>query len=284
MYFIGIIVVTISVIAGFLWAGGKLSVLWHPPEYVIIFGSAFGAFFAGNRKHPLKEIIHYMQAAIFDKHIGQKEYTELLCAMYSIFKLARTKSLVAIEPHIENPKNSDIFKKYPSVLRHKHGLTMFCDYMRLITMGVEDPMVVDDLMREEIDAIKHEHSDYVTTAQVLADSMPALGIVAAVLGIINSMGAIDKPPTVLGAMIASALVGTFFGILISYGFFSPLANRMRQTIAIEMKYYDCIKAAILAYMNKYPPLIVAETARKSIEIEFRPSYAKMEERINNLSD
>ncbi|CAO4834601.1 MAG: Motility protein A [Holosporales bacterium] len=284
MYFGGLIFSLICVIGGYIMVGGHMSVLWQPAEYIVILGSAIGAFLGSNRKHTLGEIVAHIGYAVTDKCKGKKEYTELLCAMYSIFKLARTKSMVAVEPHIENPKDSDIFKKYPSFLQNKHALHLFCDYIRMISMGVEDVMIIDDLMREEIDNIKHEFSEYGAHVQTLADSLPALGIVAAVLGVIHTMGSVDQPPAILGGLIGGALVGTFLGILVSYSMIAPIANRMKQTIAIENKYYDCVKAGIIAYLNNLPPLIAAETARKSIDPEFRPPYGEMEEKLNSLTD
>ncbi|CAO5679079.1 MAG: Motility protein A [Holosporales bacterium] len=284
MYFGGLIFSLICVIGGYIMVGGHMSVLVQPAEYIVILGSAIGAFLGSNRKHTLSEVITHIKYAVTDTCKGKKEYMELLCAMYSIFKLARTKSMVAVEPHIENPKDSDIFKKYPSFLQNKHALHLFCDYIRMISMGVEDVMIIDDLMREEIDNIKHEFNEYGAHVQTLADSLPALGIVAAVLGVIHTMGSVDQPPAILGGLIGGALVGTFLGILVSYAIIAPIANRMKQTIGVENKYYDCVKAGIIAYLNNLPPLIAAETARKSIDPEFRPNYGEMEEKLNSLTD
>ena len=284
MYFFGQVIVLVCVIAGYLIVGGHLNVLWQPAEYMIIVGSAVGAFLSGNRSLPLKTTLGFMSSAIFDKHIRKKEYSELLCVMYSIFKLARTKSMIAVEPHIENPSGSELFKKYPTFLKNHHAYHIFCDYMRMISMGVDDSMVIDDLMREEIEAIKHEHTECAAAVQNLADSFPALGIVAAVLGVIHTMGSIDQPPKILGTLIGGALVGTFLGILISYGMVAPIANRMKQIIEIENRYFDCIKSGVVSYLNNLPPIIAAETARKLIDPEFRPSYSEMEEMLNNLRD
>lgn len=281
MYYIGIFVVTASVLGGYLIVGGHLDVLWQPAEYLIILGAGLGAFFAGNRKHNLTHSMALMNRALSEKNYGKAEYNDLLCVMYSIFKIAKTKSMIAIEPHIEKPETSDIFQKYSSFLKNHHALNLFCDYIRMVSMGIEDPFIIDDLMREEIDTLKHENLEAASMIQTLADSFPAIGIVAAVLGVIKTMGSIDQPPEVLGHLIGGALVGTFLGILVAYGFVAPIATRMKQVITLDNQYFDCVKAGIVAYLNNLPPIIAVETARKSIDPEFRPSYSEMEEKVNN---
>ncbi|MBP9752429.1 MAG: flagellar motor stator protein MotA [Proteobacteria bacterium] len=284
MYYIGIILVIVSVLGGNIIAGGHLSVLWQPAEYIIILGSGIGAFLAGNRKTVMFEILSLMKKSLNGNNKSKKDYTDLLCLMYSIFKLARTKSMIVVEPHIEKPKTSVIFSRYKSFLDDKISCNLFCDYVRMVSMGVDDPIIVEDLMRSEIDALKEESHEYVSSMQTFADSMPALGIVAAVLGVIHTMGSIDQPANVLGQLIGAALVGTFFGILVSYGIVAPIGTRMKQTLEIDNAFFDCIKACIIAYMNNLPPIIAVETARKSIPHEMRPSYGEMEESLNDISE
>jgi chemotaxis protein MotA len=252
MYFIGIVIVVLSIIIGNLVAGGHLSKLNQPAEYIIILGSAIGSFLAGNRKNTIKHVISFVKKAVTDQHTSKRDYLDLLCAMYSIFRLARTKSMVAVESHIEKPSESRIFIKYPGFLKESTGCTLFCDYVRMVSMGVDDPIIIEDLMRDEISNIKEETHEYVASVQSLADSLPALGIVAAVLGVIHTMGAIDQPPNVLGGLIAGALVGTFLGILVAYGFVAPIALRMKQTNEINQFFYDAIKACIISYIHQSP--------------------------------
>ncbi len=283
MYFLGIFIVIISVLTGYFIIGGSVKVLFQPAEFIIILGTGFGGFFASNRTHNRKLAIASMKKALTDKNYGKKEYNDLLAVMYTIFKTVRLKGLISIESHIETPAESSIFKNYPTFLQNKHAMTLFCDYMRMISMGTENPMIIEDLMREEIDTIKHEAMEASAVFQTFADSLPAIGIVAAVLGVIHTMGSIDQPPEVLGHLIGGALVGTFFGILVSYGFLAPLAQRMKQIITVDNQYYDCIKAGIMAYLNNLPPIIAIETARKSIDPEFRPTFTEMEEKVNSIN-
>lgn len=224
-----------------------------------------------------------MKKALVDKNYGKQEYNDLLAVMYTIFKIVRSKSMMAIETHIEFPLESTIFKNHPTFLKNALALNLFCDYMRMISMGIENPFIIEDLMREEIDTLKHEALEASVGFQNFADSLPAIGIVAAVLGVIHTMGSIDQPPEVLGHLIGGALVGTFFGILVSYGFLAPLAQRMKQVITIDNQYYDCIKAGIMAYLNNLPPIIAIETARKSIDPEFRPTFNEMEARVADIT-
>jgi chemotaxis protein MotA len=282
MYFIGFIFVFVSIGLGFSFMGGHLTVLFQPFEFVIILGSSIGAFISANRTIFIKKILVSVKQVLKDDCLKRDAYLELLSVLYAIFKLSRTKSMIAIEKHIENPHESTIFQQYPTFLKNHMAVDLFCDYMRIISIGVEDPMIIDDMMRDEVDFIKHENLEKVSAMNRLADALPALGIVAAVLGMIHTMGSIDQPPEKLGILIGGALVGTFFGILVSYGMVSPTAMRMSQIIELDNKYYDCIKAGIIAYMNKLPPIIAAEAARKNIDHEFRPTYTEMETALNEI--
>lgn len=283
MYFLGILIVSISVLSGYIIIGGSLKILFQPAEFIIILGTGLGGFFASNRKHNLRHTIAMMKKALIDKNYGKQEYNDLLAVMYAIFKIVRSKSMMAIETHIEFPLESTIFKNHPTFLKNALALNLFCDYMRMISMGIENPFIIEDLMREEIDTLKHEALEASVVFQNFADSLPAIGIVAAVLGVIHAMGSIDQPPEVLGHLIGGALVGTFFGILVSYGFLAPLAQRMKQVITIDNQYYDCIKAGIMAYLNNLPPIIAIETARKSIDPEFRPTFNEMEAKVADIT-
>ncbi|HCU06710.1 MAG TPA: flagellar motor stator protein MotA [Holosporales bacterium] len=282
MYYIGLVIVFASIALGYSFMGGHLSLLWQPFEFVIILGASIGAFISANRASFIRKILVSAKQALNDDFLKREAYLDLLSVLYSIFKLSRTKSMIAIEKHIENPHESSIFQKYPTFLNNHIAVDLFCDYIRIISIGVEDPMIIDDMMRDEVDAIKHENLEKVSAMNRLADALPALGIVAAVLGMIHTMGSIDQPPEILGLLIGGALVGTFFGILVSYGMVSPTAIRMGQMIELDNKYYDCIKAGIIAYMNKLPPIIAAEAARKNIDHELRPSYMEMETALNEI--
>ena len=282
MYFLGELIVLSSMIGGFAIVGGNFSVLLHPAEYVIILGVSFGAFLAGNRGHNIGETKKYVLATLTNKNYGEKEYFDILLAMYSVFKVARSKSLVELESHIENPQNSNIFSKFPTFQNNKHLITLFCDYLRVVSMGIEDPFIIEDIIQAEIELLKNENLEVVSILQSVADGMPAIGIVAAVLGVIHTMGSIDKPPEVLGILIAGALVGTFLGIFVSYGFVAPLAHRVKQVIDIDNQGFDCVKAGLMGYLNELPPIVAVEAARKTIPPEFRPSYQEIEEKLNGI--
>ncbi|MDP2193619.1 MAG: flagellar motor stator protein MotA [Alphaproteobacteria bacterium] len=282
MYFISQIIVFASLMLGYMAMGGKLAILWQPFEFVIILGSGIGAFIGGNRVSFLKKILAQASDSALDKNLKKKEYLELLCVLYSIFKIARTKGMMTLEPHIEKPYESTVFKNYPTFLAQKESVDLVCDYIRVISMGVDDPMIIDDIIRDEVEGLQSKNEEKVASMHALSDSMPALGIVAAVLGVIKTMGSIDQPPEILGNLIGAALVGTFFGILMCYGTFSPLASRMSQVVHINNTYYDCIKAGIINYMHNLPPIIATEAARKKISHEYMPTYNEMEEVLNKI--
>lgn len=263
--------------------GGSLAVLMQPFEYVIIFGAATGALIIGTPKHILGQLGGAMGQMLKGDMFSKADYIELLSMLYQTFKLAKSKGMLALESHVEKPEESDLFKNFPTFLKHHHAVVFFCDYMRMLTMGTENPHQMEDLMNEEIGIHHHEREQIVNAVQGMADGTPALGIVAAVLGVIKTMGHINSPPEILGKYIGGALVGTFSGVLIAYGLMGPMASSIKGIYDSESKYYECIKAAILAYMNGYAPAIAIEFARKSIDGHNRPTFYELEEAINNLS-
>ena len=283
-FFIGLIVVIVCVFGGYAAMGGSLGVLWQPFEYVIIFGAAIGALIIGTPKHILGQLGGALGQMLKGDIFSKADYIELLSMLYKTFKLAKSKGMLALEPHVEKPEESDLFKGFPTFLHHHHAVTFFCDYMRMLTMGTENPHQMEDLMNEEIGIHHHEREQIASAIQGMADGTPALGIVAAVLGVIKTMGHINSPPEILGKYIGGALVGTFSGVLIAYGLMGPMASSVKAIYDGEGKYYECIKAAILAYMNGYAPAIAVEFARKSIDAHNRPTFYELEEAINNLSN
>jgi len=283
MLIIGAIIVLACVIGAYAAHGGHLAVLWQPLEFVIIAGSAIGAFLIGNPKAVLSQVGGAFGLAFKGTMYSKEDYVELLTMQFFVFKLIKTKGMLELESHVENPHESTIFSKFPSFLHNHHAVTFFCDYLRMLTMGSENVHQMDDLMTEEIEVHHHERAAIATALQTMGDSFPALGIVAAVLGVIHTMGSINQPPEVLGHLIGAALVGTFLGILLSYGFVSPISNIVRQLYENEGKYYQCMKAGILACMNGYPPAIAIEFARKSIESDFRPTFYELEAAIEAAS-
>ena len=282
-FFIGSIMVIVCVLGGYAAMGGHLAVLWQPFEVVIICGAAIGAYIVGNPKHVLSHTGKALGDVIKGELIKKEDYMDLLAMLFQTFKLAKSKGMLALESHIEKPEESDLFQKFPLFLKQHEAVTFFCDYMRMMTMGAENPHQMEDLMNEEIGIHHHERAQLSGAIQGMADGTPALGIVAAVLGVIKTMGAINSPPEVLGKYIGGALVGTFLGVLIAYGFVGPMASSLKAMYESEAKYFECIKAGILAYMNGYAPAVAIEFARKSIEPTYRPTFYELEEALNQLS-
>lgn len=282
MILVGLFIVIMSVFGGYVAMGGHLIVLMQPFELVIIGGAGIGAFVIGNPKSVLSQSGKALKDAFKGETFSKQDYLELLTLLYTIFKLAKNKGMLELETHIENPHESSIFSNFPKFLSKHEAVTFLCDYMRMITMGSENSHQLETLMDEEIEVHHHEKNQLVAAYQTMGDSFPALGIVAAVLGVIKTMGAINQPPEVLGKLIGGALVGTFLGILLSYGFVGPLAMVMKVIYDGESKYFLCMKAGILAYVNGYAPAIAVEFARKSLDTHFRPTFYELEKAVSDL--
>ncbi len=279
---VGTIIVFLCVFGSYAAMGGHLEVLWQPFEFVIILGAAIGAFVIGN-PGPVLKAVPSMFGTIFKGPKYKREaYVELLGMQFSLYKLVKQKGLLAIEQHIENPHESSLFNAFPSFAHNHHAVEFVCDYMRMLTMGVNNVHEIDALMDEELET-HHQEQERITTAmQSLADGTPALGIVAAVLGVIKTMGAIKEPPEVLGHLIGGALVGTFFGVFVAYGFFAPMAASLKATFEAEAKYYISLKAGLLAHIAGQPPVMAVEFARKALMSDVRPSFSEVEAATANL--
>ncbi len=279
---LGFIFVPLCVLGGYVAMGGKLMVLWQPFEFVIIVGAAIGAYMIANPIHLIKESLHEIKMIFKGQPYTKEDYLDLLGLMYSVFKLARTKGYLALESHIENPDESDLFKNFPRFNANHHAREFLCDYMRIISLGSENPHELEALMDEEIQTKTEEKKHSAHAVQVMADGMPALGIVAAVLGVIKTMGSITEPPEVLGKLIGGALVGTFLGVWISYGFVAPMANAIQMRADAEIKYYQCMKVCILAFLQGVAPQVAVEFGRKTLSHEVLPSFIEVEEVTNNV--
>ncbi len=283
-FYAGIAAVIICIIIGYMGAGGHLGVLWQPFEFIIILGAAGGAFAIANPAALLGRVTGNINKIIAGPKYLKKDYVQLLTLLFSIFKLAKAKGMLSLEAHIENPFDSAIFQKFPSFMSNHSALSFLCDYLRLMTMGSDNPHQLEDLMGEELEVLFHEDHADISAFEKMADGLPALGIVAAVLGVIHTMGSISQPPEVLGNLIGAALVGTFFGILVSYGFVGPMAQSLEATLKADQKYILCIKTAIVAYLGGSAPIIIVECARKILDEEQRPSFAEMEIATQQAAD
>jgi chemotaxis protein MotA len=273
---VGSIIVVLCVFGGYAAMGGKLGVLWQPWEYVIILGAAIGAFVIGNSGPVLKAVPSMFGAIIKGPKYNQKAYVELLAMQFSMFRLVKQKGLLALEPHIESPGESTLFNAFPTFAANHHGVEFVCDYMRMLSLGADKAHEIDALMDEELETHHQEQERVVAAMQGIADGTPALGIVAAVLGVIKTMGSISEPPEVLGHLIGGALVGTFFGVFVAYGFFGPMAQSLRSTYEAESKYYAALKAGLLAHISGQSPVMAVEFARKTLMSDVRPTFAEVE--------
>ncbi|HEY0114449.1 MAG TPA: flagellar motor stator protein MotA [Allosphingosinicella sp.] len=274
---VGIIVVLVMVFGGFMLAGGSLDVVMHalPFEMLIIGGAALGATIAGNSMGELKGIGGGFAKVFKGPRYKRQDYLDTIFLVSKLMKMMRTDGPVAVEPHIEDPQNSTIFGEYPRLLKDKVLVHLICDTLRLVVVssGTLNPHAVEEVMDNAIKTHHHESLRPVNALQSLADALPALGIVAAVLGVIKTMASIDKPPAILGGMIGSALVGTFLGVLLSYGFVGPFANRARQVVESDAAMYDVVKQIIVASLQGHPLPLVIEAARSGISHSNQPAFA-----------
>lgn len=278
-FFIGFAIVVGSVLGGYL-PHGSAAVLFQPLEYLIILGAGIGAFVISNPKSILAASASHITRVMKGAPHSKESYLELLTMLYSLFKLIRTKGMLSVESHINEPEQSALFQNYPTFLHNHHAVEFLCDYLRLMTMGTDNPNVIEDLMNEDIET-HHKEAHAVSAAiGALGDALPAFGIVAAVLGVITTMGSIDQPPAILGGLIGAALVGTFFGILASYGLVTPVAKSLENYSNADSKYFECMKAGLLAHLQGCAPAVSVEFARKTLFSHERPSFDELDEAVN----
>lgn len=274
---VGIVVVLLMVFGGYIISGGSIGVIAHalPLEMLIIGGAALGATIAGNSVRELKALGGGLAKVFKGPRYARQDFLDTIFLVSKLMKMLRTDGPVAVEPHIEDPKASPIFAEYPKLLKDDALVHLICDTLRLVVVssGTLDPHAVEEVMDN---AIKTHHHDAVrpaNTMQTLADALPALGIVAAVLGVVKTMSSIDQPPSILGEMIGSALVGTFLGVLLAYGFVGPFANRARQVIEADAAIYHVVKQIIVASLHGHPLPLVIEAARSGIQHSNQPAFA-----------
>ncbi|ACA17618.1 chemotaxis MotA protein [Methylobacterium sp. 4-46] len=273
---IGLVIALGAMIGGFLAEGGHLAVIWQPWEFVIIGGMAIGTFVIAN---PMKTVVDSgkgLLEAVTDRVPKRKDYLSLLGLLHALMRELKAKPRNEVEPHLDDPANSSIFKNYPDILKNLE-LTMFiCDYARLILIGNARPHEIEALMDEEIGTHKRDALKPYASISTVAEALPALGIVAAVLGIVNAMGALDQPPHVLGHLIGAALIGTLGGITLSYGILAPLASKVKMVRDKQTRVYVIVKQSLIAYMNGALPQIAVEHGRKGISLADRPTIDEVE--------
>lgn len=276
---IGIVVVLGSVLGGFVLEGGPLLVLMQVAEFLIIGGAALGALLISAPASLLKKIMGKVIDSLKGSAISKQTYLDLLKLLFDVFQLSRKDGLIALESHIENPDTSALFTQYPQFLNNRHLLYFICDTFRLVVLGGVTAHDMESLMDRDIETHHHEGTKPGMILQKIGDSMPGLGIVAAVLGIVITMQAIDGPPAEIGHKVAAALVGTFLGIFISYGFVQPLATNIDMANDEESRIFETIKSGMIAFAKGLNPIISVEFARRSIPSEYRPEFQEMEKHV-----
>ena len=278
---IGWIVALAAVFGVFIAHGGNIGVVLKalPFEMAAIGGAALGAFIANNQPKVLKATAKGLGHCFKGSKYTKARYMELMALMYDILQKARKEGLMSIEKDVEEPHNSPLFQKYPAVGNDHHVSEFITDYLRMMVSGNLNAHEIESLMDNEIETHHHEAHSAVAALQRLAGALPAFGIVAAVLGVVNTMGSVGQPPAVLGKMIGGALVGTFLGILVSYGFVAPIASQLEQKVEESGKIYQVIKVVLLASMNGYAPQVAVEFGRKVLYSTERPSFAELESHV-----
>jgi chemotaxis protein MotA len=284
LFIVGFIIVAGCVFGAYASHGGHLGVLWQPSEFVIILGAAIGAMVIGSPMSVLKGLGGGFKVMMTGVPYQKKDaYMQLLGFFFELSKLMRTKGIKEVEQQIDHPHESALFQKYPAISKDHHVEAFVCDNIRLIVMGSGMPNQLDELMDEEIHLHHQERHAVVGIMQNMADGLPALGIVAAVLGVIHTMGSITEPPEILGHLIGIALVGTFSGVLFAYGFVGPMGKNMEAAYAAEGAFYVCLKVAIVNFARQLSPQMICEFTRKHMPGSVRPSFQEVEEYLNRLT-
>jgi len=279
---VGAVVVFAATIGGFMYAGGHPGVLLHLSEFIVILGIAAGVLIIATPMHVIKEILHKMKDALAGKTAGKKEFFDMLKLLYELFMTGRRNGLIALEEHVMDPQKSALFQRYPSLLNNHERLQFLVNGLKPVIDGKIKPDQLEDLMAAELHAKEVEMEHPVHALQMIGDSLPAIGIVAAVLGIINTMSAISEGPEVVGEKVAAALTGTMLGIFCAYGFVNPIAGRIRSNNASEMLCLNCIRHAVAGFAKGLAPLTAVEVARRSLDGSVQPGAEELEQAVKGL--
>ncbi|MBN8827583.1 MAG: flagellar motor stator protein MotA [Sphingobacteriia bacterium] len=281
---IGIITTFVLLFGSYTLSGGKFGILLHalPFEGGMILGAGCGAFLVSNNGHVAKKTLKYLSKVFKPTKWKKQDYIDVLLLLFEIIKTMRTKGMAELEGHIENPHESEIFKHYPRILEDHFAVDFICDTLRLVSMNMENPYQVEDMMNEAIEKHHHEATHPAHAVQTMADGLPAIGIVAAVLGVIKTMASITEPPAVLGALIGGALVGTFLGVFFAYCFVGPFANKMKEVAEEEGAIYQVIKKVIVTNLHGAAPQVAVEVGRIAVPSHLQPTFKEIEESQQNV--
>ncbi|MDO8802745.1 flagellar motor stator protein MotA [Phenylobacterium sp.] len=281
---IGIVLLFATVFGSYLWSGGNMAVIMHalPHEMLAIGGSGIAAFLVSNSMTVVKGTGGGLAKVFAGPKWKASDYRDLLSLLFLLTKTMKSKGVIALESHIENPKDSSIFSRFPKVTKDHFAVDFICDTLRMMTMNLEDPHQVEDAMEKQLEKHHHEALAPAGALQALADALPALGIVAAVLGVIKTMGSITEPPEVLGTMIGGALVGTFLGVFLAYGLVGPFAARLKEIIEEEGSYYRIIQSVLVAHLHGNAAQISVEIGRGSVPSGAQPSFLELEEALSAI--
>ncbi len=281
--FVGIAVIFVMVFGGYLAAGGKMGIIMKslPFELMMIGGAAIGAFLLANDGSSAKATLRDIGKVFKGPHWKPADYRDLLCLLFELIRIARNNP-VALEEHIEAPEGSAVFGRYPRILHDHEAMELICDTLRAASMNYDDPHQVEEVLDKRMEATRHHalHSSH--ALQTMADGLPALGIVAAVLGVIKTMGSIDQPPEVLGKMIGGALVGTFLGVFLAYGIVGPFAAKVKAAVEEDQHFYGLIREVLIANLHRHPANICIEVGRQNTPHHVRPSFGDLEEALRAL--
>lgn len=280
---VGYVVVLASVFGGYALMGGHFGALFQPLELLMIGGAAVGAFLAGNDGKTIKATVKILpQLLKSSKKHDKALYMELLALLYLLLAKGRKDGMLALESDIDDPQSSALFAPYPEILADTRVMEFLTDYLRLVISGNTDPFEIEQLMDHELETYKHEAEVPAHSLTRVGDALPALGIVAAVLGVVHALASADLPPAVMGELIAHAMVGTFLGILLAYGFVSPLASLIEHKVAESLKVYQCIKVTLMASLNGYAPQLAVEFGRKILYSTERPSFTELDGHVRDV--
>jgi chemotaxis protein MotA len=280
----GIVVLFVCVFGGYLMTGGSLGVVIEalPHEILTILGAAIAAMLIGGSMYSLKKIFGSVGKVISGPTWKPTDYRDLLCLLFLLTKTMKSKGMISLESHIERPAESSIFMRYPKIIKDHFALGFICDTLRMMTMSLEDPHQVETAMEKQLEKHHHEALVAANALTAMSDGLPALGIVAAVLGVIKTMGAISEPPEVLGGMIGSALVGTFLGVFLAYGIVGPMAVRLKSIVEEDAQFYHVIRDILVAHLHGNAAQVSVEIGRGSVPTEAQPSFIELEEALNNI--